>query len=53
MLGFYGESDVKFADLVSGCEGFTMLLRLTVGRDARITAPFMDFKFKDRNYPIS
>lgn len=35
-LGFAGMSDMKYADVVSGGEGVTMLLRLSDGRDARI-----------------
>lgn len=50
--GFSGDKEVKYADVVSGGEGFTMVVRLTGGRDARIAAPFMIFKNGDRNYPI-
>lgn len=51
-LGFCGSSDVKYADVVSGGEGFTMMVRLTGGRDARIANPFLVFTNKDCNYPI-
>lgn len=51
-LGFAGSSDVKYADVVSGGEGMTMLVRLSGGRDARIEPPFMVFMNKGRNYPI-
>ena len=51
-LGFAGDKTVKYADVVSGGEGFTMAVRLTGGRDAKIAPPFMIFKNKDRNYPI-
>lgn len=51
-LGFCGDTEVKYADVVSGGEGYTMLVRLTGGRDARIAAPFMVFKNVGRHYPI-
>lgn len=51
-LGFSGEKEVKYADVVSGGEGFTMVVRLTGGRDARVAPPFMVFKNADSNYPI-
>lgn len=51
-LGFCGSSEVKYADVVSGGDGFTMLVRLSGGRDSRIEYPFIVFRNKDRNYPI-
>lgn len=51
-LGFAGEDDVKYVDVVSGGEGMTMVVRLSGGRDAKIEPPFMVFMNKDRNYPI-
>lgn len=51
-LGFAGDVEVKYADVVSGGEGMTMLVRLSGGRDARIEPVFMIFKNKDRHYPI-
>lgn len=51
-LGFSGCNDVKYADVVSGGEGFTMMVRISGGRDARIEPPFLVFTNKDRNYPI-
>ena len=51
-LGFYGDKEVKYGDVVSGGEGCTMMVRLTGGRNARIAAPFMVFKNGDCNYPI-
>ena len=35
-LGFSGESEVKYADVVSGGEGVTMMVHLNGGRDARV-----------------
>lgn len=43
---------MKYADVVSGGEGFTMVVRLSGGLDATIEAPFMISKSKDRNYAI-
>ena len=51
-LKFAGGSEVKYADVVSGGEGMTMVVRLSGGRDARIELPFMVFTNKNRNYPI-
>lgn len=51
-LGFSGDECVKFADVVSGGEGMTMIVRITGGKHAEIAAPFMIFQNKDRNYPI-
>lgn len=51
-LGFSGEEDVKYADVVSGGEGMTMLVRLTGGRNGCVAAPFLVFQNKDRRYPI-
>lgn len=51
-LGFCGTSEVKYADVVSGGEGFTMIVRLSGGRDSKVEAPFIVFKNKDRHYPI-
>ena len=48
-LGFSGDKEVKYADVVSGGEGFTMVVRLNGGPDVRIAAPFMIFKNGDRN----
>ena len=51
-LGFSGESEVKYADAVSGGEGMTMVVRLSGGRDAKIQPSFMVFKNANRSYPI-
>eukprot|EP00171_Calliarthron_tuberculosum_P022372 IDg22372t1 len=51
-LGFSGESEVKYADVVSGGEGMTMVVRISGGRDAIIEAPFMVFKNDSRSHPI-
>jgi len=47
-----GEANVNYADVVSGGEGMTMVLRMTGGPHARIEAPFMILMNEDRNYLI-
>ena len=51
-LGFVGSGEVKYANVVSGGESFTMMVRLSGGRDACIEPPFLVFTNKKRSYPI-
>lgn len=51
-LGFVGDDDVKYADVVSSGECMTIVVRLSGGRDAMITTLFMVFMNKDHNYAI-
>lgn len=51
-LGFFGTSNLKYIDVVSGGKGFNLLLRLSGGNDETIEALFMIFKNVDRNYTI-
>lgn len=51
-LVFCGSSVLKYADVVSGVEGFTMMVRLNGGQNARITNPFLVSTNKDCNYQI-
>lgn len=51
-LGFRGDQQVKYADVTSGGEGITMMVRISGGADARVENPFMIFKNKDCSYPI-
>jgi hypothetical protein len=51
-LGFRGDNDVKYANVVSGRMGMTMLVRLTGGPGATICAPFMMFQNASGSYPI-
>ena len=51
-LGFRGDCEVKYADVTSGGEGMTMMVRITGGNLSLISNPFMIFKNKDSNYPI-
>ena len=43
-LGFRGDDNVKYADVVSGGVGMTMVVRLTGGPHAAICPPFMIFR---------
>lgn len=51
-LGLRGCGKVNYADVVSGGEGMTMVLRIRGGENAAIEAPFMIFRNTNRNYPI-
>ena len=51
-LEFCGDETVKYADVVSGGHGMTMIVRLTGGRTAWIEVPFLVFENKACTYPI-
>ena len=51
-LGVRGDDDVKYADVVSGGEGMTMMVCISGGPSALIQAPMMIFTNKSRSYPI-
>ncbi len=44
--------NVKYADVVSGGEGITMIVRLTGGKGAQIETTFLMFINKSRKYPL-
>ena len=46
-LWFSGDQKIGYADVTSGGEGMTMVVRLSGGPCARIEEPFMIFKNKD------
>lgn len=52
MLGFHGNNDVKYTDVVSGGIGMTMVVCLTGGPSSEICAPFMIFQNEQESYPI-
>jgi hypothetical protein len=52
-LGFRGDNDVKYADVVSGGMGMTMVVRLTGGPYAEICTPLMIFQNQQCSYPIN
>lgn len=47
-----GENEVKYADVVSGDDGMTMMVTLGGGRDGTMPVPLMIFKNLSRSYPI-
>lgn len=51
-LGFIGNNQVKYADVVSGGESITMVVRITGGQRAAIQPPMLIFKNLFRSYPI-
>ena len=51
-LGFRGDNDVKYSDVVSGGVGMPMIVRLTGGPGATICQPFMIFQNESCSYPI-
>lgn len=51
-LGFAGESEIEYADVVSGGKYLTMVIRLGGGRDARFQCPFMVFTNRNCSYLI-
>ena len=51
-LGLRGSNMVKYSDVVGGSDGFTMVLWLRGGVDAKLKQLFLNFKNWDRNYPV-
>lgn len=51
-LRFKGEKEVRYADVVSGGDGMTMMVHISDGRNGQLENQFMKFKNKDSNYPI-
>ena len=52
-LGFRGDTEVKYADVVSGGIGITIMVYIAGGLCARIGAPVMVFQNPSRSYPIN
>ena len=52
-LVFRGDKEIKYADVVSGGIGMTMMVYITRGSRARIGAPMMIFQNPNRSYPIN
>ena len=52
-LGFQGDKKVKYADVSSGGEGMTMVVRISGGVNARLRRTMMIFKNQDSRYPIT
>jgi hypothetical protein len=51
-LGFRGDNDVKYADVVFDGMGMTLMIRLTSGPYARIYNPCVIFQNANESYPI-
>lgn len=51
-IGFKGEIEVNYAEVVSGGQEMTVLVRFNGVRDPQISAYLMVFLNKDRHYPI-
>ena len=52
-LGFRRDTGVKYADVVSGGIGMTMMVYITGGSRAPIGAPMMIFQNPNQAYPIN
>ena len=52
-LGFRGDTEVKYADVVSGDIGMTIMVYITGVSRARIGAPIMIFPNPSQSYPIN
>ncbi|KAL3691779.1 hypothetical protein R1sor_005430 [Riccia sorocarpa] len=51
-LGFRGDRNIKYADVVSGGVSMTMVVKVTGGRSAKICSPLMIFQNDNCSYPI-
>ncbi|CAM6124006.1 unnamed protein product [Calypogeia fissa] len=51
-LGFLGDTEVKYANVVSGGEGMTLVVRLSGGRDSCIQTPMLIFTNALQSHPI-
>jgi hypothetical protein len=51
-LGFRGDTSVKYADMVSGGDSMTMVIRISGGRRSMIEAPMLVFTNSNSTYPM-
>lgn len=51
-LGFIGDNEVKYMDVVSGGDPMTIMMRVSGGVRASIQPPMIIFKNASRSYPI-
>jgi hypothetical protein len=51
-LGFRGDTTIKYADVVSGSDSMTMVVRISGGRRSLIEAPMLIFTNGNSTYPI-
>jgi len=52
ILGFRGDTSVKYVKVVLKVDSMTMVVRISEGRQAMIKAPMLIFTNADSNYPI-
>ena len=52
ILGFRGDTTLKYAEVVSGGESMTMVIRISRGHRSMIEAPMLIFTNSSSNYPI-
>lgn len=52
ILGFRGEGTLKYADVVSGGESMTLVLRISGGANAKLHPAFLIFQNDRRSHPI-
>ena len=51
-IGMHGQESIKYAYVVSGGEGITMMVKITGGVHAMIEAPMLIFQNPNCSYPI-
>ena len=51
-LGFWGDTSVKYADVVAGGEAMTMVVQISGGRGSSLEAPMIIFTNGNINFPI-
>ncbi|KAL0222107.1 hypothetical protein RCL1_001961 [Eukaryota sp. TZLM3-RCL] len=51
-LGFTGDTEVRYADVVAGGEGLTMIVKITGGANAKVDVPMLVFMNKNSSYLI-
>jgi hypothetical protein len=52
ILGFRGDTVVKYVDVVAGGDAMTMVIRISRGRTSMVEAPMLIFTNGNNNYPI-
>ena len=51
-FGFRGDHEIRYADVVSGGQCITILVRVSGRADGHIHPPLMIFQKERKNYPI-
>ena len=51
-LGFVGDEEVRYAKIVSGGEGMTMVVHISGGPEGKVETPMIIFQNASSNYPI-